>query len=194
VSEEDGITGAKGLEHINDDENLNADLNLKGEQKAEAALALILYGASWSKAARITGYSSAFRCRAAVERVLATSANSSLDRDRMRNITEKRLNKLLQSVMPKAIDPGTEDKPNPDHLAYNARALALVDRIARLYGVDAPQQFQITATDERISEYVGRVRQLAGADMEAEEADIANADPDIIEGELVGDTDAESTG
>jgi hypothetical protein len=189
VSEEDGITGAKGLEHINDDENLNADLNLKGEQKAEAALALILYGASWSKAARITGYSSAFRCRAAVERVLASSANSSLDRDHMRTITEKRLNKLLQSVMPKAIDP--ED---PDHLAYNARALALVDRIGRLYGVDAPQQFQITATDERISEYVGRVRQLAGADMEAEEADIANADPDIIEGELVGDTDAESTG
>lgn len=186
MTEDDGITGAKGLEAITNDENLNADLDLKGEQKAEAALALILYGASWSKAARITGYSSAFRCRQAVERVLAASANSSLDRDKMRVVTEKRLNKLLQSVMPKAIDPEEEN-----HLAYNARALALVDRIARLYGVDAPTQIQVTATDERIAQYVGRVRELAGADVDAEEADIRNADPDIIDGEVVERAESE---
>jgi hypothetical protein len=121
--------------------------------------------------------------------VLAADAQSTLDRDKQRVLTEKRLNKLLQSVMPKAIDP--ED---PQHLPYNARALALVDRIAKLYGVDAPQQFQVTATDERISEWVSTVRSLAGAAQEAEEADILAADPDIIDAEVIGDEDGESTG
>jgi hypothetical protein len=182
--EDDGITGAKGLEEITDVEGVNADLEIRSEQKAEAALALIIYGASWTKAAKMIGYSSAFRCRQAVERVLAQDARSTLDRDKMRIVTERRLNKLLQSVMGKALDPD-----DPQHLAYNARAFALTDRIAKLWGVDAPQQFQITATDERISAWVGQMRALAGADQEAEEANI------LDEGEqMEGELDAESTG
>ena len=182
--EDDGITGAKGLEEITDTEDANTDLEIRSDQKAEAALALIIYGASYTKAAKITGYSSAFRCRQAVERVLAQDARSTLDRDKMRVVTEKRLNKLLQSVMAKALDPD-----DPQHLAYNARAFALTDRIGKLYGVDAPQQFQITATDERISAWVGQMRALAGADQEAEEANILEEG-----GYMEGDTDAESTG
>ncbi len=182
--EDDGITGAKGLEGITDTDGANADLAIPTDQKAESALALVIYGASYTKAARIAGYSSAFRCKQAVERVLAQDARSTLDRDKMRVLTEKRLNKLLQSVMAKALDPD-----DPQHLPYNARAFALVDRIGKLYGVDAPQQFQITATDERIAQYVGTIRQLAGADVEAEEANI------LEEGEYMeGDDDAESTG
>lgn len=182
--EDDGITGAKGLEEITDVEDVNADLDIRSEQKAEAALALIIYGASYTKAAKIAGYSSAFRCRQAVERVLAQDARSTLDRDKMRVVTEKRLNKLLQSVMAKALDPD-----DPQHLAYNARAFALTDRIGKLWGVDAPTQVQITATDERIAAYVGQVRQLAGADREAEEANI------LEEGEYMEEEyDGESTG
>lgn len=180
--EDDGITGAKGLEEITDTEDANADLNIKTDQKAEAALALIIYGSSWTKAAQIAGYSSAFRCRQAVERVLAQDARSTLDRDKMRIVTEKRLNKLLQSVMGKALDPD-----DPQHLAYNARAYSLVDRIAKLWGVDAPVQVQVTATDERIAHYVGTIRALAGADTEAEEANILE-EAEYMEGEADAQT------
>jgi len=135
------------------------------------AVALRLSGASYTEIAKMAGYSSAFRARQAVERSLAASADSPEERDQMRVLTSRRLNRLLQSVMAKAVDP-----KDPQHLAYNARALALVDREARLWGVDAPAQVQITASDERIEEYMRNIGKLAAASMEADEAEILDAD------------------
>lgn len=179
----EGIRGAGHLEQLvertdNPDE-INADLNEvdKSKTKAEAALTLFIAGASATYIAKTLGYSSAFRARQAVERVLASAADSPLERDKMRVLTSRRLNRLLQSVMSKAVDPN-----DPQHLAYNARALALVDREAKLWGVDAPTQVQISATDERIQEYVTRVTALAGAQQAAEEADILDAE-EIMERE-----------
>lgn len=169
--------GEKGLAKVVEDgKDPNADLAYRADQKAEAAMALAISGASWSNIAKIVGYSSPTRARQAVERVLASSADSPLERDKMRVLTSRRLNRLLQSVMSKAVDP-----KDPQHLAYNARALALVDREAKLWGVDAPTQVQVSANDEHIQAYMAKMGILAGADREAEEADILDAD--IVERE-----------
>jgi hypothetical protein len=151
----------------------NADLNAvdKSATKAQSALALKLYGASHTQIAEQLGYSSAARARAAIERLLASSADSAEDRDMMRELIGKRLDRLLQSTMGKAIDPREKD-----HLAYNARALAIVDRQAKLWGVDAPTQIQFTPTDQHIDAYIQKIRPLAEADVAGEEADIFDAE------------------
>lgn len=174
------FTGEKGLaKMIEEGVDPNADLMNEVDQsstKAQAALALAMHGAAPSTIADMLGYSSAYRARQAVERVLASSADSAHDRDKMRELNKRRYDRLLQSVMPKAINP-----KDPKHLDYNARALAIIDRIGKLYGVDAAQQVQITATDERIQEVVQRFAPMMAQQNQEVEADIIDAD--IVEDE-----------
>lgn len=146
--------------------------------KAEAAVTMAMYGASPSDIAKTLHYSSPYRARMAVERALAAAANSPEDREKVRLLTDKRLNRLLSSVMTKALDP-----TDPQHLPYNARALALVDRIAKLHGVDAATQIQITASDEHIQAFVESISPLAALERGVIEADILEeADFDGEEG------------
>ena len=167
------MTGAKAFaKAIDAGEEPNADLVMtETATKAEAAISLRIAGTSYTNIAKALGYASATRARLAVERVLAASADSPEDRDQQRVLADKRLNRLLQSTMGKAVD--TRD---PDHLAYNARALAITDRIMRLWGVDAPTQVAITPTDEHLQQYVAHMMALARKEPEAEEADIIDAD------------------
>lgn len=158
-------------------EDPNKDLTTTTEEgetadRAASAVALRVAGASYSDIARTLGYSSAHRARSAVERVLASTADSPEERDRVRDLTDRRLNRLLQSVMSKATNPR-----DPEHLAYNARALAIVDRQARLHGVDAPTQAVIhTPSAERVEEYIGKVLAFAKVSLDNDEADIIEAE------------------
>lgn len=149
----------------------------KSETKAQAALTLKLYGASYTDIKNTLHYSSAYRARMAVERVLASAADSPEDRDKMRVLSNKRIERLLSSVMSKAVNPN-----DPQHLAYNARALALIDRQVKMWGVDAPTQVQFSASDQYIEDYVASLRPLADADRAAIEAD-------IIEGDIMDEED-----
>lgn len=143
--------------------------------RANAGVALRIAGASWSDIARTVGYSSAHRARQAVERALADTADDPEDRAAQRNLADRRLNRLLQSVMGKAVDP-----MNPDQIAFNRQALALVDRIARLHGVDAPTAVEYTTPSaERVAQVVGQVIGLIRTEQAAE--------ADIIDAEIVED-------
>lgn len=138
---------------------------------AEAAVAMFVWGASYTDIKNKLGYSSARHARIAVERALAASADSEEDRDKMRMVISKRLNRLLGSHMSRAVDP-----KDAQQLAYSARVLAIIDRQAKLYGVDAPTQIQITASDDHIREYVEFMMPQAREDQLAIEADILDAD------------------
>ena len=169
--------GQKALERaIEEGRDPNADLNEVDQSptKAEAAVGLRLSGASFSTIAKTLGYSSPTRARSAVERALASSADSPEERDAQVQLIDRRLNRLLQSVMSKAVNP-----TDPEHLQYNARALAIVDRQARLHGVDAPTKVQLSPSDEYIRDYLAKVAPLAAAHGAAEEYDI------LSEGEMV---------
>lgn len=147
----------------------------KSATTAEAAVAMFVWGAGYPEIKNKLNYSSARHARMAVERALAASADSEEDRDKMRVVISKRLNRLLGSHMSKAVDP-----KEPQQLAYSARVLAIIDRQAKLYGVDAPTQIQISASDDHIREYVQMMMPQAREDQNAIEADILEGD--IVEG------------
>lgn len=162
--------GEKALERaIENGEDPNADLNEvdKSPTKAEAGVALRLAGAGYTSIAKALGYSSATRARLAVERALASSADDPEGREVQINLIDRRLNRLLQSVMGKAVDPKA-----PEHLQYNARALAIIDRQAKLHGVDAPTKVQVTPSDSYIQEYLEKIHPLAAAQNAVAEYDI----------------------
>lgn len=173
----DPLGGPKDLARkVAEGKDPNADLQMmEPDTKAEGALFLSLAGASWSDIARQQGYSSPTHARLAVERVLAEAVGPE-ERAQMRMLQDRRYKRLLQSVMGRAVD--TKD---PQQLAYNARALAIVDRISVLNGLNAPQQVQITPTDQYLQEYLERMIPEAQADRDAGEADILDAE--IIEEE-----------
>lgn len=154
-------------------DKVNADLLGLPENvtRVQAAVGLKLSGTSYSDIARVLEYSSPTHARTAVERALALTADQPEEIARLRVIQMRRYERLLQSVMSKAVDPSDHE-----HLAYNARAAALVDRISVLMGVNSPQQINITPNDEYIQAYVARITQLANADREAEEAEIEDAE------------------
>lgn len=177
MAEAEPFGGQKALERaVEEGRDPNADLTEtdKSATKAQAAVALRLAGTGYTQIARTLGYSSPTRARSAVERALASSVDKAEDHSHMRELTDRRLNRLLQSVMGKAVDP-----KDPEHLSYNARALAIIDRQAKLHGIDAPTKVQVTPTDQDIQRYIEAVHPLARAHAEMEEADI------LDEGEMM---------
>jgi hypothetical protein len=73
--------------------------------------------------------------------------------------------------MSKALNP--KDK---EHLAYNARALAIIDRQIKLWGLDAPTQIQVSATDQEILQLIEVLSPTAETDKLQVEAEIIDAD------------------
>jgi hypothetical protein len=119
--------GEQGLARLND------DLNDKDRaSRQEAAVALRIAGATYSEIARTLSYSSVTRAREAVERALAQSVGDD-DRDRMRFIEGRRLERLLRGLWKKATD-----EEDDEQLSAARTALAVIDRHAKLYGLDAP--------------------------------------------------------
>lgn len=143
----------------------------KSDTKAEAAVALFVFGASYTDIKNKLGYSSAHRAKNAVERALAASADSEDDRDKARTVIRKQLRRLLAAHMPQAVDP-----KNPNQLPYSARTLAIIDRLAKLDGADAPTQIQITPSDQYIQEFLEVIVPMANADKDQIEADILEAE------------------
>lgn len=165
----------KEIEKANPEAGLPETAEDRSETKAEAAVALLVYGASYTEIKNRLNYSSAYRARMACERALAASADSEEDRDKMRILIGKRLNRLLASHMAKAVD-----ITDPQQLAYSARVLAIIDRQAKLYGVDAPTQIQVSASDQHIQEFIEYLMPETRKDQQAIEADIMDAD--VVEG------------
>lgn len=169
------MKGAKDIARkIEAGEDPNADLAAgpaPGSQ-AEAALGLKIAGASWTTIAKTLDLSGPWEARRMVEMVLAAAAASPEKIDQQRHLHSRRLERLLSSVMPAATNPR-----HSDHLAYNARALAILDRIAALGGLNAPAQAVVyTPKAEEIEKYVAKFAVLAQADTEAAEADVIDAD------------------
>jgi hypothetical protein len=143
----------------------------KSETKAEAAVAMAIYGASYTDIAKTLHYSSAYRARMAVERALGSSISDPMEKEKHRILVDKRLNRVLASLMGKALDPN-----EPNQLAYSARVLAVIDRQIKLHGLDAPTQIQFSPSDDYIREFVQQLHPGAAADLEAIEGEIVDAD------------------
>lgn len=104
------------------------------ERRQQAAVALRLAGASYDEIAQHLGYADAGQAASAVERDLRDHLTEE-GRDEVRSTDGRRIERLLRSVWGKANDPN-----HVEHLPAVRTALALIDRHARLYGLDAPQE------------------------------------------------------
>lgn len=137
------------------------------QTKAEAGAALLIAGASFADIASMLEYPDARSAKMAVEKALAGTV-SAPEKEAMRSVVHQRYERLLKSVMSRATNP----KDN-QHLAYNARANALLDRISKLHGLDAPTQVQVTPTQEYLEQYTRQLQHNLGLDPDVvEEGDI----------------------
>ena len=100
-----------------------------------AAISLRLAGASLDTIAVQLGYASARRVRDVIERALAETVDPTEDTSHLRKVQQARLERMLTSVWTRANNP-----KDPDHLAYSARALAIIDRENRMLGLDMPTE------------------------------------------------------
>lgn len=84
----------------------------------------------------------------------------------MRQMAGARLERLLRGVWGKAIDPD-----NPEHLYAATKAREIIDRHAKLFGLDAPTEIVVhSPTLQELESWVAKV--VASTAEEVEEYDI----------------------
>lgn len=133
ASDPTGVATVSGREH-------NNSVVQARHRKAAAALQMSLAGSNWTEIAQAMGYPTPRTARVAVEKALERELRASDDSvEKMRKMAGQRLERLIRAVWPKAIDPN-----HPDQLAAVEKARALVDRHAKLYGLDAPTEIIVS--------------------------------------------------
>lgn len=152
---------------------------LQRYRKADAALSLRMSGASWADIAQALGFPTARAALTATERALVRQLDES-DREKMRLLAGARLERLLRSIWQKAIDPA-----DPDQMAAVTRARELIDRHAKLFGLDAPTEIVVhSPSQSELEDWV--LRMTATMVTEVEEPDIFESETPAIESGLAG--------
>jgi len=171
-------TKSQELEALTDVELIQPAASDAVQRRDRSAVALRLAGAPYEAIAKTLGYATTRQARAAVETVLANSVNEAVDLPQMRELTSRRIERLLRSVWSKATDPDSVD-----HLAYARTALALIDRHSRLMGLDAPQRLEVSTPDEATKEkwVRGMIDQVKPEGVARE---VASIDDDIVDAEI----------
>lgn len=149
------------------------------EPRALSAVRLWLAGASHDTIAKELGYVNGNRVRDVIERALAQSVEDSGDIPRARALRRKQLEELVRVVMPTALKPS-----HKEHRNYVHTAAALIDRLVKLDGLDAPVQVKMehTMAHEEIRSWVEKAVQITGTGP-SQEASIFD-DEDIVDAEV----------
>lgn len=157
-------------------EKPNADL-LKSDRKGrqEAALGLKIAGATYTEIANTLEYASASHARAAVESALASTVGDD-DRERMRFIASRRIERLLRGLWAKATDETSEEQ-----IPASRTALALIDRHIKLNGLDAPSEHIIYNPGVREIEDWVKEMTVTVLDATPEERDIIEAEYAVVD-------------
>ena len=160
------------------------------QTRAKAALAMKIRGADYDEIATDLNYATPGEARRAVETLLAGLAedDGAAAWATQRNLHALRLEGLLASVFEPAID-----DTNDMHLAYNRRAVEIMDRISRLRGFDAPQRAIIYTPDAaEFDAVVSRVLEQSAVSQphEGDIFELAAAPDEIVieEGEFEDET------
>ena len=171
--------------------------------RSDAAVALKIAGASYLEIAETLEYASVADAARAIEARLAeTTEPEGAAWQTQRKLQRMRLDGLLKSVWEPAnksivMDPETETPiMNPEQLSYHRAALSVLDRIAKLEGLDAPQRHVIynpdaVEFDVTVKGLLAQTEQQRAQEtdpFEIEYAEVVEAE----EGELDGEDEAGS--
>ncbi len=169
----DEPTGIKGKTSGSTGETGNSVARARN-RKANAALQLAMAGAGWDDIALALGYPTPRTARVAVERALEKQLANDDDREKMRKVANARLNRLLRSAWPKAIDP-----EHPEHLIALTKCREVIADHRKLYGLDAPTEVVVhNPTQTELESWVAQVIQATRP---------AVAEYDILEGQVIGE-------
>lgn len=161
-----------------------AAVEAMGNDRIRASLALWTAGATYGDIAAQFGFRSPSVAAMAIERALAESVDDTQDRTKLRRRMSLTLDRLLRAVMPKAINP-----ENPEQLPAVRTALTVVERYARLNGLDAPVLVDVSIVeDDKFSTLVEMAARGMGLAV-PEEADIFDAE--YVDAEVVEDGEGE---
>jgi hypothetical protein len=179
-----------------DSPKMRAAVERLNQNSINAAVSLKIKGASYAEIAEVLEYESPAYARAAVERALAQTHDDE-DKSALRNLSTARLEKLAQALAPTAMNPtvriksGRNDEgeevyaevANPELLPASRQYLAVLDRMIKLHGLDAPTQLQFV--DPKTEEFARVVEMVARATGEQipiegdiEDAEIVEGNPD----------------
>lgn len=171
----------------------NSEVKRARSRKANAALNLRKYGATWDEVATTLGYPTARSALVATERALEKEHHTAETKAFIRQLISEQFDLLLGSVMPWAVqekhNEAGEKIPNPDALPYLDRVVRILDRKAKLHGADAPTEFIVSSPSMAdIEQWVSEVTGTATPDVD--EADIFDDDRyQITTGEVVATDD-----
>lgn len=155
--------------------NQNSQITRARDRKANAAIQLRIAGASWDEIAQSLGFPTPRAALVATERALEKELKTEENQAQMRSLAGKRLERLLRGVWTKAIDPS-----HPEHLLAVDKARQLVDRHAKLYGLDAPTEVVVSnPAQQELEQWVATV--INETKPALEEADIFDAE--VVEDE-----------
>jgi len=142
-------------------------------QKVISALSLRLAGASLEEICQVVGFASTKEAANAIDKALKEELRSDpKNRDRLRDLANRRLERLMRSVWAKATDPR-----HPEHLAAVGKAKELIDRHIRLYGLDAPAEMIVHNPDS------GEIEAWVLSIMAQSQPDLVEAD--VLDAEVV---------
>lgn len=152
-------------------------------RQGPAAVQLRVSGASFQDIADTLGLSSAKAAIRLVTTELASHEEENRDaRERLRAETNMALDQALQSVSGKALDPQCDE-----HLTALRTMMTILDRRAKLNGLDAPTELVVhNPTETEIDQWVAM--QVESAMPGVEEAD-ADELLGIVEGEVISDSE-----
>lgn len=140
--------------------------------RAAAAVNLLIAGATYPDIAKTLIYKSVDEAKRAIWGAIGSIEMDENRRGRERELMARRLNSLISSGWKRANNPN-----DPDHLAYQRLMLAIMDRQAKLYGLDAPSESIVyTPSQQEINEHVARVRNLVIVESGDVEADVLGGD------------------
>lgn len=133
-----------------------------------AGLALRLAGASYAEIADTLALADAAEARDLVCNELAARDVDADERIALRAEEAARIERLLRGVWAKATNPH-----DPEHLPAARVALSMVDRHARLLGLDMPTEVVVyTPTTTEIETWVAEMVSKSSSVIDVEEADV----------------------
>jgi hypothetical protein len=149
----------------------------RNKRRSDAAVALRIAGATYDDIAATLGYRSAAAAAVQVERALAKTVTP-INREQLRDLAGRRLERMIRSAWPKAVNPDS-----PEQLPAIRTVRDLIDRHARLYGLDAPAEIVVhTPTTAEIEQWVASVLTSAVPDV---------IEADVVEAEVIPDSPAQ---
>lgn len=139
--------------------------------RAAAALRLKLMGASFEDIAQALDFANATSAQRAVEQALARSADEYGDKERLRNLLNARMERVMEVCFARALA-----KNNPDQVAYMRTLAVYIDRMSKMNGLEQAATVVITPGFEEIYTWAKKFHETVSAEPLVLEAEIVEED------------------